>query len=405
MAAFEYQALDAGGRTQTGVLQAETARAARAALRERGLTPLEVEAVREAAARQPMRRPWARRGLSRGALALMMRQLATLVSAGLPMDESLQALAESTDDPRARSMVVELRSRVMEGSALASAMGEFPDSFPEAFRAAVASGESSGQLDVTLSRLADYAESREALARQVWMALAYPVLLTAVALAIVSGLLVYVVPQVVGVFDNLGQKLPLVTRILIGIADFVARFGLLLLVLLALGAAGFRWALRREDVRLAWDRFVLRLPLAGRLVRAANTARAARTLATLVASGVPVLDAMQLAAGTVKPLPMQQAFRRAAARVREGGGFARALAESGQFPPVAVRLIASGEKSGKLDAMLEHAARHQAREVETLLGTLTTIMGPAVILVVGGLVLFIVLAILLPIFELNTLIK
>ena len=195
------------------------------------------------------------------------------------------------------------------------------------------------------------------------------------------------------------------TRILIGVADFVARFGLLALALLALGAAGFRWALRREQVRLAWDRFVLALPLAGRLVRAANTARAARTLATLTASGVPVLDAMQLAAGTVRPLPMQQAFRRAAARVREGGGFARALAESGQFPPVAVRLIASGEKSGKLDAMLEQAARHQAREVESLLGTLTTILGPAVILVVGAMVLFIVLAILLPIFELNTLIK
>jgi general secretion pathway protein F len=293
----------------------------------------------------------------------------------------------------------------MEGQSLADAMAGFPDSFDAVFRASVAAGESSGRLDHALSRLADDVEAREALSRSLWMALAYPLLLTIVALAVVSGLLVYVVPQVVSVFQNLRQELPWATRLLIAVADAVRAYGLLALLALVAGAFGGRAALRREPLRLAWDRFVLRLPLAGRLVRAANTARAARTLATLVASGVPVLEAMQLSAATLRSLPMQQAFKRAAVRVREGSGFARALGESGLFPPVALRLVASGEKSGRLYAMLEQAARAQQREVEGLLAAMAAVLGPAVILAVGALVLFIVLAILLPIFELNQLVR
>lgn len=406
MGAFEYQALDASGRTTRGVLQADTVRAARSLLRERGLTPLEVEATREREAkRDAAALPWARKGLATTQLAVLARQLATLVDAGLPMDDALAALAEQSEDARSRAIVIALRSRVMEGRTLAAAMGEFPDSFPDAFRASVAAGESSGKLDEALARVADYTEAREELARKVWMALAYPILLAIVAIAIVSGLLVYVVPQVVSVFENLGQELPLVTRILIGIADAVRAFGLATAIVLLAAFIAFRFALRRDAVREAWDGFVLRLPLAGRLVRATNTARAARTLATLIVSGVPVLDALALATQTVRSRPMQLAMRRAAVRVREGGGFARALADSGYFPPVAVRLIASGEKSGRLDEMLDQAARHQQREMEGLLGTLTAMLGPLVILFVGGLVLFIVLAILLPIFELNNLIR
>ncbi len=402
MGAFQYQALDSAGRTEKGVLQADTARAARALLRERGLTPLEVGAVekREAAAA-----PWSRRGLSTAQLAVLSRQLAILVNAGLPMDEALQALGEQSDGERSRAIVVAMRSRVMEGQSLAAAMGEFPDTFPEAFRASVAAGESTGRLDDALTRLADYTESREELGRNIWLALAYPLLLLVVAIAIVSGLLVYVVPQVVTVFQNLNQQLPLVTRILIAVADAVRAFGLAALIVAALAFAGFRFALRRDHVREAWDRFVLKLPLFGRLARGADTARATRTLATLIASGVPVLDALALAAQTIHNRPMQLSLKRAAVRVREGGSFARSLAESGLFPPVAVRLIASGEKSGRLDEMLDQAARHQQRELELTLGTLTAVLGPTVILLVGGLVLFIVLAILLPIFELNDLIR
>ncbi|MFN7551068.1 MAG: type II secretion system F family protein, partial [Pseudomonadota bacterium] len=280
-----------------------------------------------------------------------------------------------------------------------------PDSFDAVVRASVAAGESSGRLDHALSRLADDAEARESLARSLWMALAYPLLLTAVATAVAGGLLVYVVPQVVSVFQNLRQELPWATRALIAMAGAVRDYGMVALFCVALAAIFGRLALRRDAVRATRDRWLLRVPLAGRLVRAADTARAARTLATLAASGVPVLEAMNLAAATVRNLPMQSALKRAAARVREGGGFARALAESGYFPPVALRLIASGEKSGRLGAMLEQAARAQQREVEGLLGALVAVLGPAVILAVGALVLFIVLAILLPIFELNQLVQ
>jgi general secretion pathway protein F len=403
MPAFSYEALDAAGAPQRGVLQADTPRGARAALRERGLVPLAVEPVAEAAPGGGIAPR--RRALSTAQLALLARQLATLASAGLPLEESLAAMSEQDAEPRTRAIVAQVRARVLEGQSLAAALAEFPDSFDGVFRASVAAGESSGRLDQALSRLADDVEARESLARSLWMALAYPLLLTAVAIAVAGGLLVYVVPQVVGVFQNLRQELPWATRVLIAIADAVRDYGLAALVALALATIGGRIALRRDAVRAARDRWLLRLPLAGRLVRAADTARAARTLATLAASGVPVLEAMNLAAGTVRNLPMQAALKRAAARVREGGGFARALAESGYFPPVAVRLIASGEKSGRLDAMLEQAARAQQREVEGLLGALAAVLGPAVILAVGALVLFIVLAILLPIFELNQLVR
>jgi general secretion pathway protein F len=404
MAAFEYQALDAGGRNASGVLEADTARAARSLLRERGLTPLEVAPVREQRARAATLH-WRRRALDAARLAEFTRQLATLIGAGLPIDEALAALGEQESEPRVQALVAQLRSRVMEGKALAQALSEFPGEFSEAYRASVAAGESSGRLGEVLSRLADQAEAREQFGRQLFAALAYPALLASVAIAVAAGLLVYVVPQVVSVFDNLGQRLPLITRVLIAIADFTRTFGLLALVLLVLALIGMRVALRRESVRARWDAFMLRLPLIGRLQRAADTARAARTLATLVGSGVPVLEALRLAAQTVQNLPMREALRRAAVRVREGGGIARALAASDVFAPVTVRLIASGEKSGELDAMLQQAARQQQREVDAALATMTAVLGPVVILMVGGLVLFIVLAILLPIFELNTLIR
>ncbi len=404
MGAFEYQALDASGRTQKGVLQADTARAARAALRDRGLTPLDVAAVQETRARAATGFSFGRRGLSTAQLAVLARQLATLVQAGLPMDEALAALSEQAEDARMRTIVVQLRSRVMEGQSLAAALSEFPDSFSETFRASVSAGESSGRLDDTLTRLADYTESREELSRQVWMALAYPVLLSLVAVAMVSGLLVYVVPQVVGVFEHLHQNLPWPTRALLLIASGVRQFGLYAVIAFVVAIWGARVLLRGEATRLRWDTFVLRVPLLGRLVRAANTARVTRTLATLTTSGVPILEGMQLALPTLRNRPMQHALRRAAIRVREGAGFAKSLAEGGLFPPVALRLIASGEKSGRLDQMLDQAARHQQREVESALATFTAVLGPAVILMVGGLVLFIVVAILLPIFELNQLV-
>lgn len=400
MPAFAYQALDASGKTQRGVLQGDTARAVRQTLRERGLNPLDVMPVAEKA--QPA---FGRRGLSTPQLALFTRQLATLLSAGLPIDEALGALGEQGEEERSRSLVIALRSRVMEGSGLAAAFADYPESFPEIYRASVAAGEQSGRLATVLERLADYAESRDALRQKMLTALAYPLLLTFVAVCVVTGLLVYVVPQIVGVFASMKQQLPLPTVVLIGLSEFVKRWGVVLFVLVVALVFGARLALRRDAVRRVWHGWLLRLPLVGKLTRAANTARAARTLALLSASAVPLLDALAISAQVVPNLPMRDALRRAAHKVREGGAFSRALADSGYFPPVAVRLIASGERSGQLERMLDEAATHQAKELDRWLAVLTAVLGPAVILLVGAMVLFIVLAILLPIFDMNQMVK
>ncbi len=403
MPAFAYQALDASGRTCRGVLQGDTARAVRSALRERGLNALSVTEVRNGTTRA--RGPFGRRGLGGAGLALLTRQLATLIGAGLPVEEALGALAEQAANERQRAITMGLRARVMEGASLASAMGEFPDVFPPVHCASVAAGEQSGRLETVLERLADHAEARDALMQKILAALAYPLLLSLVAIAVVAGLLAWVVPQIVGVFNNLGQELPLATRALIGLSDFVRVWGwLLLLALLGLAVAA-RIALRREHLRYRRDVLLLRLPLAGRLVRAANTVRATRTLALLSASAVPLLDALGIAAGVVSSRPMQQALREAAFKVREGAAFSRALGDSGQFPPVALRLIASGERSGQLPRMLGEAAAEQQRELDRWLTALTAILAPAVILAVGAVVLFIVLAILLPIFDLNRMVR
>lgn len=401
MPAFAYQALDASGKTQRGVLQGDTARAVRQSLRERGLSPIDVKPVDEARSRSPL----GVRGLSATQLALFTRQLATLLRAGLPIDEALSALAEQGEDDRSRALVAALRARVLEGAGLAAAFAEYPESFPEIYRASVAAGEQSGRLDTVLERLADYAESRDALRQKVLTALAYPVLLALVAIAVVTGLLVYVVPQIVGVFSNLKQALPWPTTFLIALSEGVKNWGWIVAVVVVALIVGARLALRRDAVRAAWHRVLLRLPLVGRLTRASNTARAARTLALLSASAVPLLDALGIAAQVVPNLPMREAMRRAAHRVREGGAFSRALGDSGYFPPVALRLIASGERSGQLERMLDEAANHQAKELDRWLAVLTAVLGPAVILLVGAMVLFIVLAILLPIFNLNQMVK
>ena len=403
MPAFAYQALDASGKTQRGVLQGDTARSVRGSLRERGLNPLSVEEVREGNERT--RGVFSQRGLGGVQLALLTRQLATLIGAGLPIDEALGALSEQAENERQRGLTVSLRARVMEGASLAQALAEFPDSFPEIFRATVAAGEQSGRLEIVLDKLADYAEARDALKQKILAALAYPLLLTLVAVAVVAGLLTWVVPQIVGVFQNLHQTLPLATRALIALSAFLRGWGWLLLLVLIAALVAARVALRAEAMRYRWHELLLRMPLVGRLTRAANTARATRTLALLADSAVPLLDALGIAAQVVPNLPMREALRRAAFKVREGSAFSRALGESGQFPPVALRLIASGERSGELPRMLGEAAAQQQRELDRWLTALTAVLGPAVILAVGAMVLFIVLAILLPIFNLNQMVK
>ena len=404
MGAFEYTAVDKSGRQSRGVLEGDTARTVRQTLRERGLLPV---AVAEVSEKTPSgRRSLSfRRGVSPMDLALVTRQLATLVRSSMPLEESLLAVSQQSEKPRLKSILLGVRSRVMEGHTLADGLAEFPQAFPELYRATVAAGEHSGFLDSILERLADYAESRQQLRQRISHAMIYPIILTVMALLIVSGLLVYVVPQVVGVFESSGQELPGLTTGLIALSDFLRANGIWVLILVVILTLAARQLLRRPGPRRRYDRMLLRLPIIGRLVRGINTARFTRTLSILAASGVPVLEALRIAAEVINNIPMREAVDDTAVRVREGAPIGASLGATRLFPPMTMHLISSGEASGELENMLERAAVNQEQEVDSLIATLLSIMEPAMILLMGAIVLVIVLAILMPIFELNQLIQ
>ncbi|HFD81158.1 MAG TPA: type II secretion system protein GspF [Gammaproteobacteria bacterium] len=404
MGAFEYVALDARGREKKGVLEADTARQIRQQLRDQGWTPLEVHetVVRESTSER--RRIKLRRGISATDLALVTRQLATLVRSGLPLEEALQAAAQQTEKARLKSLLLAVRSRVMEGHTLATGLGDFPHVFPELYRTTVSAGEQSGHLDVVLERLADYTESRQQMQQKIQLALFYPALLTLVAVAVVIGLMTYVVPQVVQVFENIGQELPWLTRTLIAVSDFMRSYGLLMLLLLAAAGGTIAWVLHKEGPKRSFHRLLLRLPLIGRLERGINAGRFARTFSIVTASGVPILEGLRIASEVLSNVPMREAVEEAARLVREGASIHGALEKSGYFPPMTVHLIASGEATGRLEEMLERAAVNQEREIETLISAVMGLFEPLLILVMGAVVLIIVLAILLPIFNLNQLV-
>jgi general secretion pathway protein F len=403
MGAFEYTALDPTGRERKGVLEGDTARQVRQLLREQSLLPVEVNEIAQEESRR--KRTFSlRKGVSAADLALMTRQLATLVHSGLPLEEALMAVSEQSEKPRIRTIVMGVRAKVMEGHALADGLADFPNVFPEIYRATVAAGEQSGHLDTVLERLADYTENREQMRSRTINAMLYPILLFTVCIAIVFMLLTFVVPKIVKQFENSKADLPFLTQALIGISDFARNWGIFVLV--GIVAAGFlfsRW-LRDPNARRRYHAFLLRVPLFGKVVRGSNTARFARTFATLTSSAVPVLDAMRIAGEVVTNLPMRDAVEVAATRVREGAPIAKSLGTSKIFPPMMIHLIASGETSGELETMLDRAATNQEREMDSILGAVVGLLGPLMILVMGGLVLLIVLAMLLPIFQLNELI-
>ncbi len=404
MPAFEYIALDTRGRQQKGVLEGDTPRQIRQQLRERKLVPLEVnEIAAERAARHGLR-TYRRRGMRTVDLALVTRQLATLLAAGTPLEEALHAVAQQTTRSSVARILLGVRAKVMEGYSLADSLAQFPAAFPSLYRASVAAGEHAGQLDAVLERLADYTENAQNMQQKVTTALIYPILLTVISIAIVAGLLGYVVPQVVKVFDTMGQELPLLTRTLIAVSDAVKTFGPVVLVLLAVAAVVFARLYRREGFRRRVDRALLRVPLLGTLIRGRHTAAFARTLSILAASGVPILTALRNAADVVGNLPMREAILETAERVREGAAISASLQRTGLFPPMTLHLIASGEGTGRLEQMLARAAEQQERETATLIGTTLSLFEPALILFMGAVVLVIVLAILLPIFQLNQLV-
>ena len=418
MAAFEYLALDARGREKKGVLEADTARLARQLLRQQSLTPLEVS---ETSGRERKKRgakggakgsgarsasiPTFRGGIKTNDLALLTRQIATLSAAGTPLEESLSAVSRQTEKPRIKSLLLSVRAKVMEGHSFAAALADYPKVFPEIYQATVSAGEQSGHLDAVLERLADYTEERQAANATVKKALIYPSVLVVASILIVGFLLAYVVPQVVQVFEGMDQELPALTQAMLSASAFVRQWGVLVAILAFVMIIIFQRAMRGEAFKTRVHSLLLKLPLFKRLIRGFNTAQFARTLSILAASGVPVLEALDIGSLVITNRPMRKAVNTAAAQVREGSTLSNALERTGYFPPMLLHLIASGESSGQLDSMLEKAATHQERELNSLMAIFLGLFEPVVILIMGGVVLTIVLGILLPIFEMNQLVN
>ncbi len=404
MAAYEYTALDVAGRERRGILDGDSARQVRQLLRDQSLLPVTVTEVSDAAPTQAFSISFGNR-IRVADIALLTRQLSTLVRSGIPVEEALLAVSQQSEKPRVRSVVAGVRARVMEGRTLAEGLGAFPTVFPEIYRATVSAGEQSGHLDTVLERIADYAENRQILQQKIRNAMIYPVLLTIICLGIVGLLLGYVVPEVVRVFEAGERELPILTRMLISASDFLRAWWWLMLVVIGGAVWGFRRWLRDPAARYRYDAFKLRLPLIGRVTRGNNAARFARTFSILTSSTVPVLEALKIAADVVTNAPMRRAVQDAAVRVREGAPIARSIGASKLFPPMLVHLVASGETSGELEAMLERAADNQERELDGVVNTAVGVLGPLMILLMGGFVFVIVIALLLPIFQLNQLVR
>ena len=414
MAAFEYIVLDEKGKELKGVIEGDTARQVRQLLRDKGLMPLEItESRKKATDRQRGDKTssgvsvpqFLQRGISSTELALLTRQLATLIQAALPLDETLAAVANQTEKQRIKSMLFAIRSRVLEGHSLAVGLADYPKVFPELYRATVDAGKQSGHLDTVLDRLADYTESRQEIQGKVRQALIYPAFLSLFAIAIVVFMMTSIVPQVVSVFEDTGQELPGLTVTLIAMSDFVVDYGMLLLIVLIALFIGFQVLLTRPDFVMKYHMLLFRLPIIHRLVQGLNAALFTRTFSILSGSGVNILDAMKISAKVVANLPMRQAILEATDRVREGSGIKNALEQSKLFPPMTLQLIASGENSGKLEEMLERASVQLEREQVTMIAYIVGILEPVIILAMGLMVLLIVLGILLPIFDLNSLVK
>ena len=404
MGAFEYVALDKAGKESKGLLEGDTAKQVRQTLRDRHLYPIKVTEVAKKESRR--RRSFSvKRGLSASELALLTRQLATLSQAGLPLEEALLAVSQQNEDPRTQSILLGVRSRVMEGHALADGLAAFPHAFPELYRATVAAGEQSGNLDAVLERLADFTESRHILQQQVRNAMIYPIALVVTAVAIISFMLAYVVPKVVYIFENYDQQLPLLTRIMIASSDFIRDYWLGLIIFVVALIFGVRHILSKDGPKRRYHMLLLRLPIVSKLTRGMNTARFTQTLSILAGSGVPILESLTIASQVVVNLPMREAVEEATQRVREGAMISKSLAASKLFPPMTTHLISSGEASGRLEELLARAATNQEREVDGLVTTLLGIMQPLLVIIMAAVVLLIVLAILLPIFELNNLIR
>ncbi|MGF1732688.1 type II secretion system inner membrane protein GspF [Photobacterium kasasachensis] len=404
MAAFEYKALDSKGRQKKGVLEGDTARQIRQQLREQGLIPIDVAQAHEREKKKASGGFQLRRGISTTELSLITRQLATLVQASMPLEECLKAVAEQSEKPRLKNMLLAVRSRVVEGYTLSDSMAEYPHIFDQLFRAMVAAGEKSGHLDTVLNRLADYTENRQQMRSKLQQAMIYPTMLTLVAVSVVAFLLATVVPKIVDQFVQMGQQLPTITEVLLAASNFVQNWGLVVLIAIVSLIMLLKTALRKPDFRLRWDRWVMGLPVIGKVARGLNTSRFARTLSICTSSAIPLLDGMKVASDVMTNTWVNKQVLEAADKVREGASLRVSLEQTKLFPPMMLHMIASGERSGELEQMLTRAADNQDRDFESLVNMALGIFEPLLIVAMAGIVMFIVIATLMPIIALNNMV-
>lgn len=402
MAAFEYVALNAKGKQSKGVLEADTPRQVRQKLRETGFTPLDIIHLGDQQkAKEKSSGGFFKPSIKVAELALITRQLATLVKAALPIEEALKAVAEQTEKPKIQSVLLGVRAKVMEGHTLANGLAEYPSIFNELYRSMVAAGERAGHLDTVLNRLADYTERRQQINAKVSTAMVYPLVLIVVAILVVIGLMIYAVPNVIEQFDGMGDELPAVTKILIGISDFVVNYGLYALAIIIAIAVGIYTWLKNPVNKKRWHSKILKLPVFGRLSTNLNTARFASTLSILHSSGVPLLEAMTIGGKVLSNLRMKSAIADASVLVSEGSSLKASLQDTKMFPPMMIHMIASGEASGELEGMLQQVADNQETQFETSVDAALNIMGPLIILGLGIVVMFIVMAMMLPMLQLT----
>jgi len=398
MGAYQYQALKKKGTVCKGVIEADSERHARQLLRDQDLIPTHIQALKKVARTKHNDK------LSAQELALLTRQLATLLAAGIPIDEALRGVGEQSEHDIAKQLIIAVRAKVTEGYGLAQAMGEYPHAFPELYRATLAAGEQTGHLDLVLEKLAEYTENQQKIRQKIQQALIYPTLMIVVSTAIISFLLAFVVPKIIDVFTSSGQTLPIMTLILISISSFIKHYGVYTLILFILLFIGFKQSLKNPRIHRKWHQFILSIPILSNLVKSVNVAHYIHTYAILFAAGVNVLETMRVSASLLNNIVMRQAFDLATIQVKEGTSISLALRKTTFLKPMAAHLIDSGEKSGQLAIMMERAAQHLDSEVKRIIDTALTLLEPLIILLMGAVVLFIVLSTLLPIFSMEQLV-
>ena len=407
MASFSYVALTPEGRRKKGIIEADSEKQVRQKLRKQSLVPVEVKSAAgqlKGDTGKGSRFTLMRTSMNSAALCLATRQLATLVEATIPVEEALATVAEQCEKPGQKALLSEVRSQVLEGKSLAEALSRFPRVFSRLYRSMVAAGEKSGHLDTVLERLADYTENQQKIKAKIIQAMIYPTVLTLVAVGVIIVLLTSVVPKVVSQFAHMKRALPTSTNILIAISDFLRDYGLyigiaLIVIIFAIGAL-----LRKPSISMKWDTVILGMPVVGKVAKGLNTARFARTLAILNSSAVPLLDGMKISGEVLSNAKARELLQNAASEIREGRTLHEALTATGLFPPMMLHMIAAGEKSGELDSMLKRAADSQDSEFERLVSMALSIFEPMLIVSMAGVVLFIVMSILQPILQMNSMV-